>query len=203
VQPTFEVLIKPIQVTGGGYLYQPGSNRISGDGTPVGAMIMAAWQTDSFHIDFREQLPQGTYRFAAVVPKGDEAELLTALQDALQRNFGFQAHWEEEERDVLVLSSDKSKTIDESKSEPLFQFMRGTITIKKQSTHKLAEALPNWLDKIVVNETGLNGLYDFDLEYRAKDTKMLTDVLQQKYGLVLNPAKRKVRILVVEKKTSE
>ncbi len=200
VQPMFEVLIKPIEVTGGGYFYRPGSNRISGDGMPVSAMITAAWSTDSLHIDLHGQLPTGSYRFAAMVPKGKEAELLPTLQDAIQRNFDIKAHWEEQERDVLVLSSNGTKTLDESKSEPLFQFMRGKITMRKQSTGKLAETLPNWLRKIVVDETGLNGLYDFNLEYRDDGPKMLTDVLQEKYGLVLTPAKRKVRILAVEKK---
>src|ERR1022692_1637592 len=87
VQPEFAVLIKPIEVTGGGYLYKPGSNRISGDGAMVQAMMQAAWQTDSKHVDLRDKLPEGTYRFAAMVPKGREAELLPALQDVLQAEF--------------------------------------------------------------------------------------------------------------------
>lgn len=87
VQPEFAVLIKPIEVTGGGYLYKPGANRISGDGAMVQAMMQAAWQTDSKHVDLRDKLPEGTYRFAAMVPKGREAELLPALQDALQAEF--------------------------------------------------------------------------------------------------------------------
>jgi len=201
VQPTFEVLIKPIEVTGGGYFYRPGANRISGDGMPVSAMITAAWSTDSLHTDLHGQLPTGSYRFAVRVPKGEEAELLPTLQDAIQRDFGIQAHWEEQERDVLVLSSNRTRTLEESKSEPLFQFMRGNITMKKKSMGKLAEALPNWLSKIVVDETGLNGFYDFNLEYRDDSPKTLTDALQEKYGLVLAPAKRKVRILVVEKRS--
>lgn len=53
--------------------------------------------------------------------------------------------------------------------------------------------------RVVVDETGLKGLYDFDLEYRDDGPRMLTDGLQQKYGLVLTPARRKVRMLAVEK----
>lgn len=199
VQPTLEVLIKPIAVTGSGYAYEPGSNRISGDGVPVFAMTMAAWQTDSFHMDVRDSLPKGRYRFAVVVPKGQEAELLPMFQDALERNFGFQTHWEEQERDVLVLNSDGTKTLPESTSNPLFQFERGKITFHRQTSAKLAEALPNWFQKVVVNETGLSGTYDFDLDYVANEPKVLTEELQQKYGVTLTPAKRKIRILVVEK----
>jgi len=201
VQPTFEVLIKPIEVTGGGYAYQPGSNRISGDGMPLVAMIQAAWQTDHFHVDLRKPVQQGAYRFAVMVPKGDERELLPTLQDALQRDFNFQARWEEQERDVLVLSSNGTKTLGESNSESVFQFARGKITLKKQSTAKLAQALPNWMKETVVDETGLKGSYDFDLEYRADNPKILTDALRQKYGLTLTPGKRKVRILVVDNRS--
>jgi len=125
--------------------------------------------------------------------------LFPALQDALQRTFGFRGRWEEQEHDVLVLSRDGTATLKESDAAPLFQFMRGKITMKQQSTAKLAEALPNWVRKVVVDETGLDGLYDFDLEYRDDGPKMLTDGLQQKYGLILTAARRKVRMLVVEK----
>lgn len=85
------------------------------------------------------------------------------------------------------MSRDGTSTLKESDAEPLFQFMRGKITMRKQSTAKLAADLPNRLGKVVVDETGLNGLYDFDLEYRDDGPKMLTDGLKQKYGLVLTP----------------
>jgi uncharacterized protein (TIGR03435 family) len=199
VQPTFEILIKPIEVTGGGSFHQPGSNRISGDGMLVINLIQAAWSTDSLHIDLRDPLPAGSYRFVIEVPKGQEAQLFSTMQDAIQKNFDIQARWEEQERDVLVMSTIGTKRLEASKGEPLSQFMRGKITLRRQSTDDLAEILPNWLGKIVVDETGLHGLYDFDLEYRDDGPSMLAEGLQDKYGLILAPAKRKVRILVVEK----
>jgi uncharacterized protein (TIGR03435 family) len=202
VQPTFEVLIKPTQVTGGGYFYPQGSNRISGDGTPVDAMIQAAWQTDTFHVEYRCPLPPGTYRFAALVPKGDEKDLFPVLQNALRANFGFEAHWEEEERDVLVLSGNGAVKLSDSAAEPLFQFLHGRITLRHQPIRELADALPNWLGKVVVNETGLMGSYDFDLQYLAGDPTVLTDLLREKYGLILTPGKRRVRILIVEQRGS-
>ena len=144
-----------------------GSNHISGDGTPVDAMIQAAWQADHFHLDWRTKVPAQTYRYAATVPKGRESELLPALQDAIERNFGFRMHWEDQERDALVLSRLPTADLNSESSEPLFVFMRGKITLKKQTVAKLVEALPNSMQKPVVDETGLSGLYDFELEYRA------------------------------------
>jgi uncharacterized protein (TIGR03435 family) len=76
--------------------------------------------------------------------------------------------------------------------------MRGKITARKQPMEKLARSLPNWLGKTVVDETGLTGAYDFDLEYRDDGPETLTNGLREKYGLALNPGRRKVQVLVVE-----
>jgi uncharacterized protein (TIGR03435 family) len=201
VQPLFQVVIKPIQVSGGGQMYRPGSNRISGDGALLGNMIQAAWQTDRFHLDPRFELPRQTFRFAARVPEGRESELLPALRDALQRTFAIRVEWEEQFRDVLVLSRNETAQLRESEaSAALYMFRRGKITLRKQTTARLTEALPNWLRKVVVDETGLKGQYDFDLEYSDGSPTILTDGLQRNYGLVLTPGKRRVHMLVVDRK---
>ena len=198
VLPVFQVVIKPIDVHGGGTAYKAGSNHLSGDGAIVQAMIQSAWRTDSFHVDIRGKLPEGAYRFAATVPKGREGELFPAFQDALQRTFGLQAHWEEQQRDVLILTHDGSVSIKESTSEPLSQFQRGKITMKKQSTAELAGALPNWMRKVVIDETGLTGRYDFDLDYRDDGPNVLIDSLRERYGLILALGRRPIRVLVVK-----
>jgi uncharacterized protein (TIGR03435 family) len=199
VLPSFQVVIKPLEVSGGGYMYKPGSNRISGDGASVQAMIQAAWRTDSNHIERHMELPSGAFRFAATVPKGRESELLPALQDALQRTFGFHALWEDRGREVFVLTRLESPAPTPSTAKPLFQFLRGKITMRAQTVATLAETLPNWLRKPVVDETGLAGLYDFDLEYRDDGPQVLTTGLRDKYGIVLSPARRTVRMLVIGK----
>jgi uncharacterized protein (TIGR03435 family) len=201
VQPEFQVVFKPIKVSCGGTMYKPGSNRISGDGTVVESMIQAAWQTDHYHLDWRARAPDTQYRFAATVPKGRESDLLPMLQDAIQRDFQLRVHWDNQERDALVLSRIPGRNLQESETaEPLFTFMRGKITLKKQTVAKLAETLPNWMGKPVIDETGLTGFYDFELEYRDDGPAMLVDGLKEKYGLVLTPAKRTVKMLVVEPK---
>jgi uncharacterized protein (TIGR03435 family) len=109
-----------------------------------------------------------------------------------------QAHWEEQQRDVLILTHDGSVSIKESTSEPLSQFQRGKITMKKQSTAELAGALPNWMRKVVIDETGLTGRYDFDLDYRDDGPNVLIDSLRERYGLILALGRRPIRVLVVK-----
>lgn len=71
-------------------------------------------------------------------------------------------------RCACVETRRRGAPLPESNTEPVFGFGRGRITIKKQSMGKLAQALLNWMRKIVVDETGLKGLYNMDLEYGAE-----------------------------------
>lgn len=197
VRPDFLIVIKPTMSVSGGYLYEPGSNRISGDGVNLINLITAAWQTDLFHLNLQiSNVQTEKFRYVATVPIGREATLLPALQDVIRRHFGLRISWREEERDVLVLKS--AKPLERSSSEALFTSMRGTITLRGQPMTKLAAMLPNYMRKVVVDETGLDGSYDLTLSYRGDKPQELIDELNTKYGLTLHPAKRRVWMLLVE-----
>ena len=76
--------------------------------------------------------------------------------------------------------------------------MRGTITLRAQPIAKLAATLPNFMKKVVVDETGLEGRYDLTLSYRGDNPQVLLDELGSKYGLTLQPETRRVRVLRIE-----
>ena len=185
VAPDFHVVIKPTEASGGGTMHKLGSNRISGDGANLVNLITVAWRTDYFHLDIRfPEEAKRVFRYAAVVPKGREAHLFPALQDAVQRTFGIRAEWEEQLRDVFVLRREPgAAALSVSSSPDLYMFMRGNITMKHQTIAKLAEALPNFLKKIVVDETQLKDFYDLALPYRDDGPDLLLGALKEKYGL--------------------
>ena len=66
------------------------------------------------------------------------------------------------------------------------------------SDDSLADALPNFIRKLVVDETGLTGRYDFLLPYGDNNQAILLDAMLERYGLILEPAKCKIRMLVIE-----
>lgn len=199
VQPDFNVVIKPTEALGGGTMHKRGSNRISGDGANLVNMICEAWSTDLFHLDLRVPAPgKKVYRFAAVVPFGREKALLPALQDALRATFGISGRWEDQEREVMVLRRVAAgKDLVSSTSAEMFMFARGNINMRNQSVMKLADTLPNFIRKLVVDETGLTEKYDFLLPYGDNNQATLLDAMRERYGLILEPAKRKVRMLVI------
>ena len=198
--PAFHVVIKPSEAFGGGTMHKPGSNRISGDGATLTNMIGAAWDTDSLHLDLRiPEPPKKVYRFAAVVPVGREKALLPALQDALRATFGINGRWQEQEREVMVLKrTPGAANLIPSKELEMYMFARGKINLTNQPLGKLADALSNFVRKIVVDETGLTGRFDFQLAYGDHNPAILRDALSERYGLVLEPARRNVRMLVIE-----
>ena len=70
--------------------------------------------------------------------------------------------------------------------------------MRSQPIAKLAATLPSYFRKIVVDETGLDGRYDFALSYRIDSPEVLSGELSSKYGLTLHPAKRRVLLLTVQ-----
>ncbi len=53
------------------------------------------------------------------------------------------------------------------------------------------------LDRPVVDETGLNGIYDWDARWPAKPAPAEVAKAVQSLGLELSPARRRVKMLVV------
>jgi uncharacterized protein (TIGR03435 family) len=86
----------------------------------------------------------------------------------------------------------------------------GIISIGGRSLDQLAASLTFQMpDRIVVNRTGLNGLFDVELRWRserasgtlapsAEELSIFT-ALQEQLGLKLDPEKELVEVLVVER----
>jgi uncharacterized protein (TIGR03435 family) len=69
--------------------------------------------------------------------------------------------------------------------------MSGEMTIKA-----LCDTLEASLDRLVVNETGLVGLYEFKFKTEASSTSEFLDTLRREAGLAVTPARRQVPLLV-------
>ena len=82
------------------------------------------------------------YRVTVRVPKGREQQLLPLFQNALAATFGLKVHWQQEERDVLVLrvpANSKPRLTSATPDEkPLFQARRGQASAKQQPLSKLS-----------------------------------------------------------------
>lgn len=205
VSPTSEVIIKPISTATSGIWLRPEKNYLTADGASLELLVQLAYQTDHYHLDWRMSQPEKPelYRVAARVPKGHERQLLPLFQNALLATFALKVHWQRSERDVFVLRAvvnDKPKlTVSDPNGPVLFQAVKGLATAKRQPLSRLSDFLCNSVVHApVVDETGLNGEYDWELPYQPGQPNGTLQMLKDRLGLELAKATRSVNILVVE-----
>jgi uncharacterized protein (TIGR03435 family) len=199
VRPTTYAIIKPIKTTMGGYLPQPG--HLTADGVPLRTLVQIAYQTDPFHIEWNLPRDDRTYRAAFRVPSGREQRLFPLIRQTLADAFGFRARWEERLHEVRVLRRiEGGSIVPESRAdEDLVQVMKGRITLRRQPVSRLCQILTqHGLGAIVIDETGMNGLYDFDLPYQPGQPEVTLGALNE-VGLEAVDARRTIRILVVDR----
>ncbi len=197
VRPTTYAIIKPIKTATG--VTWPRPAHFTADGVALEVLVQAAYETDNLHLDWRMPEDHQTYRVAIRVPKDRESTLLPYMRQTLSTVFGIQARWENQEREVYVLRRTAGSTgPSESRSEhDMAQALRGKITLRHQSVRRLCYFLTNHsLNLVVVDETGMNGYFDFDVPYQPGQPEVALQALKE-LGFDAIKARRSIPILVV------
>jgi uncharacterized protein (TIGR03435 family) len=73
------------------------------------------------------------------------------------------------------------------------------ISVSNGTIRDFGEQLERGSGRPVVDETNLDGRYDLHAFTESSMTDSLFDVLREKFGLVVTPARRDVKMLVVRK----
>ena len=196
----------------------------------VSGMILFAYQTDQQQLTslpdwaFRERFDiNATFEPEAGLSKSQDFEhALERLQSLLRTRFNLQFHREVKLLPAYVLSVDKSG----SKLKPSASSEEGSLTsgadghfvCQARDLDDLADFLFRFLRRRVVNETGLQGLYDFRLDFQieqgldaapepastAQSTgasqalPTLTSALRSQLGLKLISKPRPLEVFVID-----
>jgi len=118
-----------------------------------------SWQ-DSFHYDVLAKAEAGTN------PNSDQ--IMEMLQTLLVDRFKLQFHREPREATVLVLVAGKNPKLTPAADPNGFpggRTFRGTMAVTGYSMDRLARTLSNSLGRIVLNKTGIEGLFDINLQW--------------------------------------
>jgi uncharacterized protein (TIGR03435 family) len=151
-------------------------------------------------------------------PSGQE--LLLMLQSLLADRFQLKIHREDREAAQYSLVSERNgpkfgpqfARVENRHCEPDaapasgcrgLRFSPGSITAENVPVSELARALTAVAGNIVVDRTGLDGRYDFKVEWtRSKDVDSVADsvraALRDQLGLRLEPRKGPVEMLVID-----
>ncbi len=197
VRPQFEVAaIKPAgDLTGDIVLgLNAGSSQVHLSWSSLMDMINMAYRVKRYQISGPPWLATDHFNIDAKIPEGlSNREVPEMLQSMLVDRFGMKSHWEKKEFPVYTLELLKPGPNLKEVAAPEFQasfpigninggtsvidfggggrfsFGDNVLEARKLNLNQFTEWLSNFLDKPVINNTALNGYYDFELKLSAHD----------------------------------
>lgn len=192
--------------TGGG---MTSGNRQLWRNQPVQTFVCEAYSDPPWRIVFPPDLPPG--RFDLLMTEPDRPKEMEMLQEEIKKRFGLVAHKEMREVDVLRLkvNNPNPPNLKHPANDRSSLYSDGTFS----STHKIT--LRNWpisdflrligstMEQPVLDETGLAGRYDLDLQLPPRWGEIEKDAyrraLSEQLGLELVPDRAPIEMLIVEK----
>lgn len=151
---------------------------------------------------FESDIPPGRFDFIANVPAGSSE----ALKQEIQKQFGLVGKFETRDADVLLLKVRRNnapglKPPTGREGGPWMG--NGEFSCQNQSFETIARILEAHFGTPVIDETGLDGRFDFDLHWQEQEPPQNLDGLKQalldQLGLELVPANLPIEMLVVSK----
>ena len=218
----FEVAsIKPSEpgATGGGIRPLLGGRTYIARNVPVRLMIKLMYKiTDSQISGGPDWMNAALFDIEARAPRASNIDDLHEMfKNLLAERFGLRFHNETRELPLFALTVDKSGSrmkISESNKEfeiPIQPVARGKITGERVPMPYFAWFLSQQLNQPVVDKTGLDRFYDFQLEWRPEapvgvdapsgDTSDAPDfftALRQELGLKLEKQKGPVQVMMID-----
>lgn len=206
--PLLQVLIRPAatsSVSG----YAPGAvmradgGRIEYFGVTLRTLLEYTEDLRDDRIIAPEWFDHSRYDASTAIPEGRSYDLRNALlQQMLTAAFQLKMHRETRPVSVFVLSGAPGVTgkMNESNAKPSQGFLShpGQFTGVATSVSGLIHGLGRDLGGVeIVDETGLKGVYDFDLSWRKGDLESLRAALHDQLGLTLAKETRSREFLVV------
>lgn len=190
----------------GGWIQWPLDGKMMGIRVTVKDLIWDAYWFPKPNFETRlvlaATLPQERYDFISSLDQGAS----NALQRAISEKFGLMIRRETRETNVLALSV---HTRDVAGLKPAKHIGAGSFKDGHFSTaggpiQNLADVLEGYLGIPVVDQTGLTGMFSFDVKWeesnsRRPNPEAMKQALLNQLGLELVPSREPVEMLVVEK----
>jgi uncharacterized protein (TIGR03435 family) len=196
-------ILQTSDAVSGASKFAPNSGRIIGDGVRLKNLIQIAYDSAYENTKFNISDPNtNPMRVSIKAPDGKDETARAMLRDLIHRYFSFRAEWIEVEKEMPVLRFDatkgngKFKRSTASKSDGMAR--HGIINYTKVNCGEIIKLLGTFgFGETVVDETGLSGDYDLQMEWNVADKsaflKALTDL-----GFSYTKEKRKTKILSVD-----
>ncbi len=195
------VWIEESDTASGGSRFPPGRGELSGDGIGAPTIVSLAYNADYEHTDWRaKDLDNLKYRIAVKAPIKDDEAVRELIRPLLKPLFGVSVRWEEQEKDVYIVTVDPNKTLKLSPPTPDGNGAgSGRINWPSMDTSKMVELFTAYcFGKITVDATNLGDRkFSMNLKWIPGDRASATEAIEA-LGFQVTKDKRMVKMLVVE-----
>jgi uncharacterized protein (TIGR03435 family) len=221
VTPSFEVAtIKPAAPSPDGHvhIYYPPGDRFSAANITLLALMQWAYSMpDRQIVDGPAWLSSTRFDIQAKAESSDQSKKLTSeeeselkrrlVQQLLVERCNLKIHQESRVLPAydLVLAKGGSKLQESKANGRSISASRGSFHAEGLSMTLIAQELSRITGRIVVDKTGLSGVYDLKLRWTPDDAAVadsefptLFTAIQEQLGLKLESAKESVPVLVIE-----
>jgi uncharacterized protein (TIGR03435 family) len=217
-----EVRITATAMKAGSSSIETGGDRWIARGYDLKTLISQIYDVDARRINFGDVgSSDARYDVTLMLPREvDEDVMQRMLEQALVRRFRLAITPENRAMDVYVLTApngpgaelkrhgDTAKLVsDDAGSDDAGQITyfgkacsgisSGGIAASAGSIGEFRRTLEPDLDRLLVDETGLKGSYDFKIGNYANENELFK-LMQQQLGIVVTPAQRQVTVLTVK-----
>jgi uncharacterized protein (TIGR03435 family) len=183
--------------------------RLTYSNVSLADMIQSAWRIPHGQISGPDWMDSIRFDIAAKFPEGvDEKKAPEMLQTLLKERFALKLHEETKELPIYALVVSKNGPKLTKLEGENFGMSTNASNLKnhlsaKTNMPEFAEYLSGRLDRPVRDRTGIEGGWQFELEWAAdkapeSDSPSLFTALQEQLGLKLTPSKGPVRLIVVD-----
>jgi uncharacterized protein (TIGR03435 family) len=216
-----EVRITPTAMKAGSSSIETGGDRWIARGYDLKTLISQIYDVDARRIDIADGgSDEARYDVTLQLPREvDEDVMQHMLEQALERKFRLTITPESKTLDVYVLTApngpgaelhrhgNAAKLVsDDAGSDDAGQITyfgkacsgisSGGITASAGSIGEFRRTLEPDLDRLLVDETGLKGSYDFKIGNYANENELFK-LMRDELGIAVSPAQRNVTILTV------
>jgi uncharacterized protein (TIGR03435 family) len=186
----------------------PGSPTFTASNVSLKILIAMAYGVDSENISGPSWLPSQQYDVTAKTEGNSRLtykQLREPLQKLLQERFQLQVHRQTKEGSgyALVVAKNGPK-LHQTKGEPPHAYIiKGGLRVQNLSLDALAGSLTRPASRPIVNETGIKGNFDINLDYAPEgavnsELPSLFTALQEQLGLQLVTRKVPVEMLAID-----
>lgn len=193
--PLFYLDVRPDTTPIGALALDRKSGRVTAVGWPAQKLLSLLLQIPEDRIAGGSLLPKGRYTVVAAMPPGQANELTAEIERTLGLVWGVRLRREKRKMDVYLLTAPHGRPACLLPTAAAGGNMAG----KGRSMAALARMLEDRLQRPVIDETHLDGVYNYSLNLPAGDPAGVVHAVEG-LGLGLKHARRQLAVVVVEKR---